>query len=239
MCWFFDQFTSLLIPASSYSVICIRYISRLENNMKSYTKFPLVTLFGIFAITTYCIFTAVSWAYYPESFAPWTNYLSRLGNFDYSPFGANFYNWGCILTGIVLIPFFISLIVWKDGNIVQTILLVLGQLIGLASAIALVMIGIYSEDMGSPHMTASSVFFIINFITLIVLSIALALHKEFPKLIGLFGIGVSISSLVFEFAYGGPLVEWYTVFASLTYIGLLAIAAFQFSKSFTVLQVNS
>jgi len=194
--------------------------------MKSLTKLPLATLFGIMVIITYCVFTAVSWAFYPESFAPWNNYLSRLGNFEYSPFGAYFYNWGCILTGIALIPFFVSLVVWRNGTSIQKFILVIGQMFGFASAIALIMIGIYSEDLGSPHMTASSIFFIINFVSLIVLSIALILNKRFPKKYGVFGIGVSLSSLLLEFIFGGPIVEWYTVFASLTYVGLLAIASY-------------
>ncbi|MDF1540018.1 MAG: DUF998 domain-containing protein [Candidatus Thorarchaeota archaeon] len=199
--------------------------------MKAYRNIPLVTLFGIITISIYCLFTMVSWAFYPESFAPWTNYLSRLGNFDYSPFGAFFYNWGCILTGIILIPFFISMAIWWSEKRIQMYTLILGQIIGLASAIALVMIGIYSEDSGSPHMTASSTFFIINFVTLIVLSIGLILHNEFPKLVGVLGIGVSLSSLLLEFVVGGPITEWYTVFASLTYVGFLAFATYCFCKS--------
>ncbi len=199
--------------------------------MKACRNIPLTTLFGIITIVIYCLFTAVSWAFYPDSFAPWTNYLSRLGNFDYNPFGAFFYNWGCILTGIVLIPFFISLIEWKSEKIIQTYILMLGMAIGFASAIALVMIGIFSEDLGSPHMTASSTFFIINFVTLIVLSIGLILNNEFPKLVGVLGIGVSLSSLLMELAVGGPITEWYTVFASLTYVGLVAVATYRFEKS--------
>lgn len=194
------------------------------NKMTSIREIPKATIFGLLVIFLYCSFTLLSWAYYPEPFSPWTNYLSRLGNFNYSPFGALFYNWGCILTGIFLFPFFLSLIIWKNDNLHQTIILFLGQLVGLSSAVALIMIGIFSEDMGSPHMTASSVFFIINFVTLIILSLGLVLHSEFPKIIGVLGIGVSTSSLLFEIAFGGPLVEWYTVFASLTFVGLISLA---------------
>lgn len=186
-------------------------------------KNRIAPVFGILVIVIYCIFTMVSWAFYPFSFAPWTHYLSRLGNFDYSPFGAFFYNWGCILTGVTLIPFFIALYIWASENILSKIFLMVGEGLGVSSAVALIMIGVYSEDLGAPHMTASSTFFIINFFTLIILGIALSLHTDFPKLVGLYGIFVSISSLLLEIFIGGSITEWYTVFAALLFVGIVSL----------------
>ena len=186
-------------------------------------KNRIAPVFGILVIVIYCIFTMISWAFYPFSFAPWTHYLSRLGNFDYSPFGAFFYNWGCILTGVALIPFFIGLHVWSSEGLLKRVLLIIGQGLGVSSAIALILIGVFSEDLGAPHMASSSIFFIINFVTLILISIALSTRTEFPKIIGVYGIFVSLSSLFLEIYLGGPIVEWYTVFASLLFIGLVSV----------------
>jgi hypothetical membrane protein len=188
------------------------------------TRKNISIIFGFLVIVIYCTFTMISWALYPLDFAPWTHYLSRLGNFDYSPFGAYFYNWGCILTGVVLIPFFAGLYVWGLENVVKKGLLYIGQGLGIYSAVALVLIGVYSEDLGAPHMTASSTFFLINFFTLIVLGFALSLHDEFPKFIGLYGILVSFSSLLMELTIGGSTTEWYTVFAALFFVGLVCLA---------------
>ncbi len=178
---------------------------------------------GFFVIVFYCVFMLISWAFYPLEYAPWSHYLSRLGNFEYSPFGAYFYNMGCILTGLALIPFFIGLYVWFSENVIKKLLIVIGQGLGVSSAIALILIGVFSENLGSPHMTASSIFFLINFFTLIVLGIALAFHNEFPILLGLYGIFVSISSLLMALVIGGPITEWYTVFASLLFVGLVSL----------------
>lgn len=192
--------------------------------MKNYNlKWPILSISGVFVILLYCLFTFISWGFYPEEYGPVTHYLSRLGNFNYSPFGAVFYNLGCILTGIALFPFFIGFYKWYTPKFYQKIPLVTGQLIGLCSAVALIMIGVYSEDQGSPHMTASTTFFLLNFFTLILISIALLLHPDFYKLISVYGIAFNLFSLAFELTFGGPLVEWFTVFGSLLFVAFLSL----------------
>ena len=185
-------------------------------------KWPLTTISGILVILLYCTFTLASWAFYPEPFSPWTNYLSRLGNFDHSPFGAYFYNLGCVLTGAALVPFFWGLNKWHSERRLGKILLISGQIVGVLSAIALILIGIFSEDQGSPHMTASSTFFVLNFIVLILVNAALLWHPKFLKVIAIYGFLINVLSLGFELAVGGPLVEWFTVFGSLGFVALLS-----------------
>ncbi|MBN2228395.1 MAG: DUF998 domain-containing protein [Candidatus Thorarchaeota archaeon] len=184
--------------------------------------YPLATQSGVIVIILYCSFTLISWFLYPYSFTPWTHYLSRLGNFNYSPLGAYFYNLGCILTGIALFPFFIGLRNWYDSKKSVNILLLIGQMLGLFASIALIMIGIFSEDQGVPHLLASSLFFLTNFFVLIVINIVLLFHTNFIKAIGLYGLVLTILSFPLEIFLGGPLVEWYTVFGSLAFVGLLS-----------------
>ena len=71
-------------------------------------------------------------------------------------------------------------------------------------------------------MTASSTFFLLNFIVLILINIALLFDNRFIKAIGLYGIIVTILSLPLELYLGGPHVEWYTVFGSLIFVGLVS-----------------
>ncbi len=194
-------------------------------------KWPLTTLSGVLVILLYCVFTLISWAFNPEPFSPWTDYLSRLGNFNHSPFGAYFYNLGCMLTGVALIPFFLGLSKWHSEERLSKILLIGGQIIGMLSAIALIMIGIFSEDQGSPHMTASSTFFLLNFIVLILVNVALLRHPKFLKAIAIYSLSINILSLGFELAVGGPLVEWFTVFGSLGFVALLSFNTLTLGES--------
>lgn len=185
-------------------------------------KYPLATIGGALVVIVYCLFTLLSWAFYPDSYGPSTHYLSRLGNFNYNPFGAYFYNWGCILTGIFILPFFIGLYVWYSRKIIQGIFLFIGLILGCASGFALMLIGYFSEDQGAPHMAASSLFFTILFVTLVFLIIALLLNPSFNKIVGIYGLGITFSSLYFALTVGGPVTEWYSVFGSLLFVALLS-----------------
>jgi len=198
-----------------------------------FLKRPLTSTSGIVVVLLYCLFTFTSWGLYPHPFSPLTNYLSRLGDLAYSPFGGYFYNTGCILTGAALIPFFIGLHQWHTKAMLGRILLITGQAIGVCSAVALIMIGVFSEDKGQPHMLASSTFFELMFVALILASIALLLHPKFLKLIGLYGIAIALSDLVFSFKVGGPLVEWYAVFSALAFVAFVAVNTLKLAKSET------
>lgn len=189
-------------------------INEIDRRMSTYA--------GLLVILFYSVFTLISWILYPFPFTPWDNYLSRLGNFDYSPLGSYFYNIGCIATGIALIPFFIGLSYWYSGRI-QKPLLFSGQLLGIASGFALMLIGVFSEDQGQPHMIASSIFFELNFLVLILVCIGLYLNEHFPKLPIFYGLVIDILTLIFAIIAGGPLVEWFTVFGSLLFVGMVSI----------------
>ncbi|MGY5873061.1 MAG: DUF998 domain-containing protein [Candidatus Thorarchaeota archaeon] len=197
----------------------------------SIRRWPITTLSGLLVILFYCIFTIASWILYPDPYGPLTHYLSRLGNYDHSPLGAYFYNVGCILTGLALIPFFLSLRIWYTERKSQVLLLLTGQFFGVLSAGALIMIGIFSEDQGAPHMTASSTFFLLNFIVLILVNLALLWHTKFIKPIALYGIAINFLSLGFEILIGGPIVEWFTVFGALIFVALISMNSLRLSEN--------
>ncbi len=194
---------------------------------------PLIRTSGLAVIFSYCLFTVISWILYPFEFTPMTHYLSRLGNFDYSPFGAIFYNLGCILAGLALIPFFIGFRIWYRGQMRVNFILSIGQGLGILSGIALIMIGVFSENQGALHMLASSVFFLLNFFVLLVLSIAFLLHDRSLKLVPIYGILFDIAAIILELQIGGPIVEWYTVFGSLLFVILVIYDTYRLTKHFS------
>jgi hypothetical membrane protein len=190
-------------------------------------KWPLTCLSGIVVILVYCVFTATAWALYPDPYGPVTHYLSRLGNWGKSPFGAFFYNAGCVLTGAALIPFFIGLYEWYGEQRWRAVLLLAGQALGLSSAAALMMIGVFSEDFGQSHRVASTAFFVLLFLVLIEVNLALLTHPGFLKAIAFYGFAIDAVSLGLELTISGPITEWFTVFAALSYVGLLVINTFK------------
>jgi hypothetical membrane protein len=190
-------------------------------------KWPLLCTAGFLVIVFYCIFTFTSWALYPSPYGPLTHYLSALGDRVDSPGGSVFYNAGCIMTGLAAFIFYIGFYDWYTEETWRRIMLIVTQLIGMSSAVALIMIGVFPGDTGAPHMLASATFFLLNFIVLILANISLMTHPKFLKPVGIFGLALAVLSLVLDRTVGGPVIEWFTVFGSLCYVGLLVYNTFR------------
>jgi hypothetical membrane protein len=185
-------------------------------------KWPLSSIAGILVIVFYCIFTFTSAALYIGPWSPFP-YLSDFGNSLLNPAGAVFYNLGCILTGIMLFPFYIGLYKWYTKEPWRKILIIVTQIIGIASGFALIMIGVFSEDSGAPHLLWSDVFFFLNLLVLILANISLITHPKFIKPIAVYGFIVAAINLAFVFLTSSSIIEWFTVFTALGFAGLLVI----------------
>jgi hypothetical membrane protein len=190
-------------------------------NISDLKKWPISVIAGILVIALYCTFTFISLALFPPPFSPIDNWLSDLGNSTYSPRGAIFYNLGCILTGIMLFPFYLGLYKWYTEVLWNKILIMATQVIGCCSAFALIMIGVFSEDFIVEHIFWSEVFFKLNLVVLILLSVSLIFHQDFIKPIAIYGIAVAVINLLFVFILGTPILEWFTVFTALGFVGLI------------------
>ena len=190
-------------------------------------KWPISCYAGILVILLYCVFTFSSLALFPPPFSALDNWLSDLGNSTFNPNGAILYNLGCILTGIMLFPFFIGLAKWNKEESWHKNLMIAIQCIGCFSGFALIMIGVFSEDFMAPHVFWSGVFFDVNLLVLILASIALYFHPDFIKWISIYGIVVAVINLLFVFFLGTPILEWFTVFTALGYVGIIVFNMYQ------------
>ena len=148
-----------------------------------------------------------------------TTYLSDFGNIARSPFGALLYNAGCIMTGAAVVAFYFGLGDWESNT---NPLLGVGRILGVASGIALAMIGLYSEDFPSQHRFWSYAFFSINFFAILFVNASLIGKEEYSKPTAFFGLGLTVSTVLSFLIWGGsPAVEWFTVFASMTFALLI------------------
>ena len=179
----------------------------------------------------YCAFTFTSIALFPEPFSPVNNWLSDLGNSSFSPRGAVFYNVGCILTGLALFPFFGGFYKWYTNEKPRRLLMMITQAVGFIAAFALIMIGVFSEDYMAQHVFWSDVFFVFNFIVLILANAALMTHSKFIRPIGYYGLVVAVINLLFVAFSNTPILEWFTVFTALGYVAFLSYNTLKLTPS--------
>jgi hypothetical protein len=190
-------------------------------------------------IILYCAFTFTSWALYPTTFNPFSNFLSDLGNSAGNPSGAIFYNVGVILTGAAYIIFFGGFYKWYTSEKTRKTVIMIAQAIGFLAAFSLMMIGVFSENAGAIHVLWSLVFFILNLIAIFLFSLVLYKHPSYIKVISYYGFIAAIINLFFRLGavgiinslflliYNNPIIEWFAVFTALGWIGLLVYNMFK------------
>jgi hypothetical protein len=193
-------------------------------------RWPKVSIVGFVGIAIYCIFTLISFSFFPSNFTPISNNLSELGDFYDNPNGAIFYNLGMVLTGLASILFYIGLYKWFI-NKRKSNLLVVGLVAGIINALAIIMAGIFSEtqETFTLHVFWSILIFVSFFPVLILVNFSIMTYPDFNRLVAYYGFGVSLidlSFLVFLVFTGVdanfPLIEWLAVFSYISWIGVLA-----------------
>jgi hypothetical membrane protein len=127
---------------------------------------------GVLAPVLFTITYAISW-----SLSPWYvfggNYFSDLGVGE----GALAYNAGAITAGILAIPFALSL--WK--TLEPGRLTTIGSSSLVVSGVFLVSVGVFTEDFGILHTAVSGLFFLLVFITAILLAWPLTRSLKFRR----------------------------------------------------------
>jgi hypothetical membrane protein len=199
--------------------------------------YSLSSITGLLAVSIFTIFTFISVALYPATYNPLYDWLSNLGNINFNPIGAYFFNWGCILAGLTLIPFFAGLYSWNPRETYSKILLILGILLGIFASISLILVGIFPETHITQHMLAAAGVFGSLFIIIILVNLALFKNPKFIRSVAYYGFFAIIIDLSFKYMMSAnkdilgifnpttpiPGFEWASVFASLAWVGFLAL----------------
>ena len=200
-------------------------------------NYSMSSILGLIAFITFTIFILTSVALYPTNYNPLYDWLSNLGNINLNPMGAFFFNWGCIISGIILIPFFIGLYAWKPQKTLQKSLLILGMVIGIFASISLIMVGIYPETHIIHHVQAATAVFSSLFLIIIVVNLALYENPKFIRGVAYFGILAVLVDITFQYVVASnknilavfnpttpvPGLEWACAFLSLLWVALLAV----------------
>ncbi len=202
-----------------------------------FNKYSLSSITGLIAVIIFTVFAFTSLALYPVPYNPLYDWLSNLGNINFNPMGAYFFNWGCIIAGFIMIPFFAGLYVWKPKRNYSKILLLLGIGLGIFASLSLIMVGVFPETYIHKHMLAAAGVFGSLFIIIILVNLALFNDPKFVRGVAYFGFLAIIIDVSFKYILSAdknilsvfypttpvPGVEWAAVFASLGWVALLAI----------------
>jgi Protein of unknown function (DUF998) len=176
---------------------------------------------GYITIVIYLLFTIVSACFNLSLVDPINHWVSDLGNSTLNPKGAVIYNIGCMLTGSLLMLFFIGLKDLQIDNEVGKKFLKLMILVGIILSFADIMIGVFSEDTYDEHVFWSVTFFILLLPTLLFGGIILSKYANFSRVVCIYGMILAGINILFLFFYI-PVFEWITIFSSLSFVGVIS-----------------
>jgi hypothetical protein len=179
-------------------------------------------------VVIYLAFAVTAYLQYPGAYGPLSNWLSDLGNPIENPSGAVFYRLGCGLTAVCLLAFYAGLTRWNTGDRKMKILMVVAQIAGGLSALALILTAVFplgtQTDM---HRFWSMMLFVLLGFFLTFSATSLLRHPAFARWVAYYGF----LTAAFNFVNGAILMavlghvyvgEWISVGLFMIYVIMLA-----------------
>ena len=132
-----------------------------------------------------------------EPFSMFNHYVSELGELGVSEL-AMMFNLGLMLAGILFVPFMIGL-----GLYLRSMVSKIAALVGVFSAIAIYMVGIFPMNFSAEHSLAAISFFLSGLVMTLLWALGIFAQKEarVPKILSLGGF---INTAIFALFLYGP-----------------------------------
>ncbi|HEY3272453.1 MAG TPA: DUF998 domain-containing protein [Methanocella sp.] len=184
---------------------------------------------GIAAIAVYVLCTLAAAFQYPVQFSPLTNWISDLGSYAKNPSGAIIYNVGAGLAGILLVPFFISIMAWYKLAKKYRYLYAGAEIFGLLAVVGMIMHAVFQEGT-SLHTLWATVCFGSLVVVLVLANAALISNPKFDRKIGYYGFVAAIIGLIFFVLFvameNPPFItEWAAAYAGFLWVLLFSFNA--------------
>ncbi len=179
----------------------------------------------LLAVTLYGVFSLAAYLRFPSDFSPARNWLSDLGSAVLNPRGAWLYNLGVVLTGLLLLLFFLSLSTWRMQNRrVQNAMVRTTQVFGVMGSAAMVMSAVYPIHMPQHGFWSVALYVLIG--TAFGFSIAaLRYDPKIPFWVLAVGGVTAVTDIFSGFLHESTAIEWVTVGMFLVYVFLLGWAS--------------
>lgn len=190
--------------------------------INKFRYWPISTQMITIIIPIFTVLVLISIYLFGPSFSFVEHHMSTLGTQRRNPMGFLYFDIACIITGILLYPFFYGLKEWATEDKVMNIILYIAIGIGFIASFGIIMQAIFRGDFGYLHFLFSAVHWVADVFFLAIAPIPLLRHKKFyrPSII------ICIIATIFNFIYvitrgAFPWIEWITAITSFAFAILL------------------
>jgi hypothetical protein len=190
-------------------------------------KIPVSSLAAPAAVLVFFAFLLVSARGYPQGFSPLHVSISNLGNGELNPGGADVFNIGCMIAGLLLVPFFAGLYKWYTDELWRNLFVAVAQAAGIIAGVSLFMTGHYPEQFVSEHSFWTTVLFASLLLALLLANAGLLTHWRYSNWVGYVGLAATAVIAVFfagMLAIGTvPIFEWASIIMALVWSLAVAV----------------
>jgi hypothetical membrane protein len=196
---------------------------KLKEILRQFRRCPLSLQMITIILPIFTILVAISIGLYPD-FSFIDNHMSALGSSSGNPNGYLYFIVACIITGVLLFPYFFGLRRWRTDDKILNVCLYIVIGIGFIASFGIIMQAIYRTDFWPAHFYWSAVHWAGDALLLMVAPFVMLRHEKFYKPIILVGIVATVFNVYYIATIGQDAwVEWITAISSLVFAALIAI----------------
>ena len=195
---------------------------KFKDMIKQFKTWPLCAQTITIIIPVFTVLTLVSIILFGPTFSFVEHHMSTLGTQRWNPRGFLFFDIACIITGVLLFPFFYGTKQWQTDSKLFNIFLYIFIGIGFIASFGIIMQAIFRGDFQPWHLIFSAVHWIANFFFLAIAPIPLLRHKKYYRSITIICIIATIFNFIYVITAGAyPWIEWVTAATSFAFGALL------------------
>jgi len=194
----------------------------LKEIFKTFRTWPLSTQMITLIIPIFTILVIISIILFGPSYSFINDHMSTLGSQGANPQGFVYFDVACIITGILLVPYFYGLRRWRTEDRILNFSLYVVIGIGFIACFGIIMQAIYRSDFWPAHFYYSAIHWVADAFLLLIAPIALLRQPKFYRLNIIVGIVATVFNIYYIATWGKDgWIEWITAISTLLFAALI------------------
>jgi len=195
---------------------------KLQDSREKFKKWPLSAQMITIDIPIFTVLVLISIILFGPTFSFVDHHMSTLGTQSRNPSGYLFFNIACMITGVLLVPFFYGIKEWRTEDKVLNFFLYIFIGLGFIACFGIFMLAIFHGDYKPWHVIFSAVHWVADLFFLAIAPIPLLRHKKFYRSIIIMCVIATIFNFIYVITSGAyPLIEWLTAATSFVFAALM------------------
>jgi hypothetical membrane protein len=195
-----------------------------KEKLKTFRTWPLSAQMITFIIPIFTLLVIISVILFGPDYSFINDHMSTLGAQSANPQGFVYFDIACIITGVLLVPYFFGLRRWRTEDKILNFSLYVVIGIGFIACFGIVMQAIYRGDFGLEHFYYSAIHWVADAFLLLIAPIALLRAKKFYRPIIIVGLIATVFNIYYIATWGRDgWIEWITAISTLLFGVLIGI----------------